>query len=326
MMGTCQKILILSDESSEQDYAEAFLRDLPFRPVAVSSGLEASEAPGLLREAVAVLNGTAALDVDILADLDRCRVIANHSRGSVDVAAAAERGIRVANVRMCDEQEIVEHLLELVFALWLGISPPCSWRPAQKSSTSGSFSAIPTLKGMRLGICGCHRVLPELIDQARSLGFEILVHGRREFSSGSGAESVDLGTLLRRSDFLIAHDMLSGADGPRLGERDFRMMKPKARLVYGGCPEMLDVEALARALRDGWISGAAMNVPVLDPASFAERFDKSPNALVTPYACVDGFPRGSDRLALEHAVDLVIRALGWGNPDDVADMVVAERS
>ncbi len=301
------KILILADKLDSVENEAEFLA--PFSPEVriLATGGEDESILGL--KADVVLNTAFALNGNAVEEMRRCRLLVNCDRGTANVARAAERGIRIMNVRPYEPAEVADHFMEMVFALWLGILPAGAWRPWENPARDAR-TEIPSLRGMRLGIYGCEEVLCELVDRTLNLGFQVLVHSGRKVPPRDEVTIVPFETLLRESDFLILHSSPSRPGKVAFGEREFRMMGPQARLVHGAEPSLVDEEALARALAEGWIGGAALSMPILDPMRLLQRFPRTGNVLFSSCAYADGLLRRSQRSVREFAAQAVLRDLG----------------
>ncbi len=142
------------------------------------------------------------------------------------------------------------------------------------------------LLGKTLGIIGFGRIGRVVARIARGIGMRILVYDVIKFAAedlaGYGAEQVGLEELLARSDFVTIHVPLKEDTRLLIGERELRMMKPTAYLINTARGGVVDEKALKRALREGWIAGAALDVFSEEPPRDLELLS-IPNLIATPH-------------------------------------------
>lgn len=241
---------------------------------------------------------------DVLAELD-VKLIANVAVGfdNIDVAAATERGILVSNT----PDVLTDTTADFAFALLMATARRVV--EAHQFVHAGKWQrwAIDMLVGQdvhhkTLGVLGMGRIGEAMA--RRSAGFEMRVL----YSGGSSERytKVSKEELLRESDFVSLHVPLSDATRHYIGERELRMMKPTSILINTARGPVVDEAALVRALREGWIGGAGIDVferePQIDPGLL-----NLPNAVLAPHigsASVDT-RRGMSMIAAQNAVDAI---------------------
>ncbi len=240
------------------------------------------QADGLLSVHMKV--GPALLDL-----APRLKIISHYGVGydDIDVAAASARNIVVANAPNSVTESTAEMSLALMLALGRRIvelnqrikSPAgLSWGLMQNLGTS--------LVGRKLGIIGLGRIGKALARRARALGMEILYHNRRplpsEEETAYGAKYCSLEALLTSADFVSVHAPLTESSHHLLNAAAFRTMKKTAFLVNTSRGAVLDQEALIRALQDGEIAGAALDVLDGEP-HVPEVLKRLDNVILTPH-------------------------------------------
>lgn len=245
---------------------------------------------GRIGDAGIVLGNKVGLTAEVFEACPSIRFIGLTATGTdnVDIEAARRHGIAVANIRAYCTQSVVEH----VFGCLLNLSHSLG-RYAQ-DVRDGAWSQaenfclithpIRELSAMTLGLVG-HGELARGVERiARAFNMEVLVAARP--GSGEVPEGrVSLDDLLARADVVSLHCPLNDATRGLLGAAEFRKMKDTAVLINTARGGLVDSQALADALRDGVIAGAAVDVlPQEPPVTGDPLLDyEGDNLIVTPH-------------------------------------------
>lgn len=239
--------------------------------------------PEALRERVQDAEGllsmlTDTIDAELIAAAPRLRAISNYAVGTdnVDLAAATARGIPVGNT----PEVLTDSTADLAVALMLGISRRiCEGERAVRAGEWRTWS--PTwllgrdLHSSTVGIVGGGRIGTAVARRLEGFGCEVLVAGR----SGT----TPLAELLERADYVSLHVPLTEDTRGLIGEAELGAMKDTAYLVNTARGPVVDQSALARALREGWIAGAALDVTDPEPLPPDDPLLDAPNLLVIPH-------------------------------------------
>ncbi len=217
----------------------------------------------------------------------RCRVIARYGIGvdNVDVAAATERGIVVTNVPDYCVEEVSDHALALLLA--------CARKVAllDRGVRAGRWEArdavpIRRLRGQVLGLVGFGKIPRLLAAKARALGLAVLAcdpYLDAATCEAHGARKVELGELLDQADFVSVHAPLTPQTRGLIGEAELRRMKPTAYLINTARGPIVQEAALLRALEEGWIAGAALDVLESEPPPAGHPLLRAPQVVLTPH-------------------------------------------
>ena len=239
-----------------------------------------------LRDATIAIDNKVSLREAALAQLPKLKLIALAATGSdcIDKAYCRAHGIAVSNIRDYATDTVPEHVLALIFALRRSLIPYDRDIRRGKWRTVGQFcyfdQPIGQIAGSTLGIVGFGALGRALAARAKALGMDILVHTR---SGGDG--TVDLDTLLGRSDVVSLHCPLTPATRNLIGPRELGLMKPGAILINTARGGLVDEAALAEALTAGRIAGAGIYVLTEEPpvnGNVLLDLDL-PNLIVTPH-------------------------------------------
>ena len=258
----------------------ATVLDLRDRPLA------SIRAELVIADAV-MTEGIERLDGETVRSLQRCRVISVYAVGTdrIDVAAAEERGITVANVPDYCTTEVAEHTMALILAAWRKL--PRAERVA-RSGTLALNELLPLhrLHGKTLGLLGLGRIAREVAVRAKAFGLQVIAHD--PFVDAAAAEQLGVALcsfdeLLATSDVLSIHVPLSDDTRGCIDSRALALMPAGAFLVNAGRGGVVDEAALLDALLSGHLAGAALDVLTSEPADPAHPLLALDSVLATPH-------------------------------------------
>jgi D-3-phosphoglycerate dehydrogenase len=223
-----------------------------------------------------------------LAGLPRLRIISRYGIGmdNVDIPAATELGIWVANVPGFCAPEVAEHALAMLLACHRRLfALDRSVRDGRWDVTAVAGSTR-RLDDATLGIVGFGTIGRRLADHATGLGLRVLAHSPRSaarHAAEHGATSVDLATLLRESDYVVLLCPLRPETRHLIGPVTLSLMKPTAYLVNVSRGGLVDEPRLVEALADGRLAGAALDVFEREPLPDDSPLRRLPNVLLSPH-------------------------------------------
>jgi len=245
------------------------------------------EIIALAREADAILNCYANMSARVMQNLKRCRIIARYGIGvdNVDLAAATKAGILVTNVPDYCVDEVSDHALALLLALARKIVT------ADAGVKSGTWNVtahaeIRRLRGQTLGLLGFGKIAKVLASKVQPLGMKVLVYDpylKPELIAQHGAEAASLDRLLAEADAISVHVPLSPETRNLIGQRELAHMKPTAFLINTSRGGIVDEQALAVALKEGRLGGAALDVLSAEPPPPDHPLRQAPNMILTPH-------------------------------------------
>jgi len=237
------------------------------------------------RDCEAVLGASSAKFArDVLARLPRLRFIAKLGIGvdSIDVAAATERGVVVADTpEAASVSTVAENAITMMLALYKRLT---YWTPAHMREggwRGGEFASA--LEGKTVGIVGFGRIGRAVARRLAGWDAEIIAHD--PFATPTpGDNLVDLSELLERADVVTLHCAATPENHHLIGAAALARMKRSAILVNTGRGSLVDGHALASALRENRLAGAALDVFEREPPDPADPLLSLPNVVVTPHA------------------------------------------
>jgi glycerate dehydrogenase len=234
----------------------------------------------------AVLTNKALVGREQIAALPALRYVGVLATGFnvVDVDAARERAIPVTNVPEYSTPNVVQATWALVLELTNRVGHH------DRTVHEGRWAACPDycywdgelveLAGLTLGVVGYGRIGRGVADVARAMGMRVLHHRRQ---AGGDPGCVDLDTLFRESDVVSLHCPLTPETKGLVDARRLALMKPTALLVNTARGPLVDEAALAAALNEGRIAGAAVDVLSVEPPPATNPLLAARNCVITPH-------------------------------------------
>ena len=202
---------------------------------------------------------------------------------NIDIDTATRRGIVVVNAPTGNTISAAEHTIALMLSLTRHIPQA---NASLKSGVWQRSNFIGTeVRNKTLGIIGLGNVGSEVARRARGLEMKLL--GNDPFVSSDMAQNlrvelVPLKQLLKESDFITLHLPLTTATKGLIGTKELALLKPTARIINCARGGLIDEKALAKALAEKRIAGAAIDVFAQEPTTESILFDKD-NVIVTPH-------------------------------------------
>ncbi|MEM2875473.1 MAG: phosphoglycerate dehydrogenase [Candidatus Bathyarchaeia archaeon] len=202
----------------------------------------------------------------VLEELPKLSVIVKAGVGvdNIDVEAATRFGILVANTPVpADYIGVAEGAVARILALAKRLSA-CD-RSVKQGLWLRNYDDVRGvyLRGKTLGIVGLGRIGSYVAKVMSSFGVKVLAYDpyvSKDKALLVDASLVDLDTLLSESDFVTLHAVLTPETKKMIGASQLRMMKKSAYLINTARGALVDEQALYKALREGWIAGAALDV------------------------------------------------------------------
>jgi D-3-phosphoglycerate dehydrogenase len=209
----------------------------------------------------------------IIDSLDKCKVISLGSVGvdSVDVKAASARGIPVTNIPDTFIEEVADHAMLLLLAGFRRlIVQDRMVREGRWTEGRPALLKIPRLTGQTLGFISFGRVARLVAKRAAPFGLRMIAYDPfidETLMSDHGVLPATLSEVLAQSDFVSMHAPARPEVHHMLGETHFRQMKPSAIFINTGRGPTVDEQAMIKALQEGWIAHAALDVLEKEPPS-----------------------------------------------------------
>ena len=270
-----------------------------------------------VKDATVIINSRSSVkwSKKTLAGLNKLKLIALCAIGtdSIDLDFARTNGISVANIPGKTAPIVAEHALGLMFAV-------AKRAYSQTASIlGGNWTGLDNiyLGNKTLGIIGTGNIGSEMINLAKVLGMNVIAWTRnptKERGDRLGVRYVDMNTLLQLSDVVSIHVALTPETFHLIGATELNRMKPGALLINVSRGSIIDQVALSKALMDGRIGGAGLDVLEDEPPNVDDPIHQCENLVITPHVG-DKTPEGTELLN-EGVVDNVIAFLE-GHPQNL---------
>ena len=188
---------------------------------------------------------------------------------SIDVDVATKLGIPVTNCPDTFIEEVADHAMTLILASWRRLVVQDQMvRKGEWTKARPMLYQFPRLMGMTLGFISFGHVARAVSRRAKPFGFQMLAYDpyiEELVMSEYGVQPVSYGELLERSDIISMHAPGTKDAHHLMKEQHFRKMKKTALFVNTGRGSTVDEAALIKALQEGWIAGAGLDVMEVEP-------------------------------------------------------------
>jgi D-3-phosphoglycerate dehydrogenase / 2-oxoglutarate reductase len=262
----------------------------------------------------------AQLPPDLFDHAPRLRAVVRHGVGldMIPVEAATARGIPVANLPGSNTQTVVEYCLAAMLHLrrnLAGIDARLrsdGWAVARPLADRGT-----ELGGSTLGIVGVGAIGSRLATIASALGMRVLGLTRRPGSLPAGVQAADKNALFAQSDVVVLCCPLTEQTRGLVDADTVAGMKRDAILINVARGPVIDTAAVLRALREGRLGGAALDVHDKQPLTGDEPLFDAPQLLLTPH--VAGISDTSMRAMSQGTIDTLLALLRGERPSNVVN-------
>jgi D-3-phosphoglycerate dehydrogenase len=227
----------------------------------------------------------------------------------VDVAAATERGVTVANNPAFCREEVSDHAVMLILAAARRLPKLVHRLDTHGWEMRAGYAEMgytPRVKGSTLGFVGFGAIARLTAHKLANFQMQLLAYDPylpADVVRQHGAEPVSLDELCQRSDIVSMHALLNEETRGMLRAEHFQQMPPHAWVVNTSRGATIDEAALIAALREGRIGGACLDVVEREPAAPDNPLLTMPNVLLTPHtanysneALVDQVRQGADEV------------------------------
>ena len=232
----------------------------------------------------------------------------------IDLAGAMKKGVAVFNAPFSNTRSVVELALGeiIMLARRIPVKSPKMHAGEWDKSAGGSFE----IRGKTLGIIGYGNIGSQLSVVAEAVGMKVLYYDVAEkLQLGNAVKCKTIEELLPQADVVTLHIDGRPENQDFFGAPHFARMKPGALFLNNARGHVVDVPALAAALRSGHLGGAAVDVFPHEPKTNAEAFENElrglPNVLLTPH--IGGSTAEAQRNIAEFVPERLMEYINTGN-------------
>lgn len=270
------------------------------------------------RDADAVMVSFIEMNADIIGAMEKCKVIVRAGMGinNIDIPAATKKGIMVANVQKYCLEEVSDHAIALMLTLlrktaYLSrLLREGDWSPAKARP-------IPRLDTLTFALYGLGGISSRVAAKAKVFGMRVVSYDPflpDAYFEEMGVERVETEEdLFRRADVLSVHLPLTPGTAGIISYEKMKLMKPTAVFLNTARGGLVDEPGLIRALREGVISGAGLDVLAEEYPDMSNPLFQMDNVIITPHIAY--YSEGSDVDLRNYACDQIVQALEQGEPE-----------
>jgi (S)-sulfolactate dehydrogenase len=261
-----------------------------------------------------VVRNRTPVDAALLAAAPKLKAVGRLGVGldNIDVPAYEARGVEVISARGANATSVSEYAVTMAMALLRGRAYYGTERLIAGEWPRQEFGSGLELAGKTLGIIGLGSIGSTLARKMRALDMRVIATDPYLADTNENwnlAEKVSLDTLLATSHVVTLHCPLNDETRGMIGAKEIARMRPGAMLINAARGGMVDHRALAAALKDGRLGGAAIDVFPVEPIVTEEAltFAGVPNVILTPH--ISGVTRESNHRVSTMTVEGVLRVL-----------------
>ncbi len=282
----------------------------------------AEQVVAACRDADALLVQWAPITSEVIAALDRCRVIVRYGIGvdNVDLKAAAARGIAVCNIPDYCLDEVAEHSLALALALARQLPQ------TDAAVRAGTWKItpprpFPALRDVVFATAGYGRIARAVLERARPFGFRLAAYDPfvKAEAFAPDIRKLEKDDLFREAGVLSLHLPLTPETRHFVGRSELAAMRPEAIVVNTARGGLIDTAALAEALAAGRLHGAGIDVFEAEPLPAGHPLRTAPNAILTSH--VAWYSGGSVPVLQRKAAEEAVRGARGEQPLNVVNGV-----
>ncbi len=281
-----QKIVITDFEYASLEEEKSVFEGMDIEFLAVQCVTE-EDVIAAAKDAVGIINQYAPITRRVIEELECCKVISRYGVGvdTVDVEAATENGIIVANVTDYCWDEVSDHAMALLLT--------CARKVVDLNRTvkSGQWDykcgvPIYRLRERVLGLVGFGNIPQLVAKKAQAFGLEVIAYDpfvSKETANRLGVKLLPLEEVCQLSDFVSIHAPLNQHTKGMISSSQFKEMKKEAFLINTARGPIVDEHALVKALTEGEIAGAALDVVEDEPIQKGHPLLQMENVILNPH-------------------------------------------
>ncbi len=272
----------------------------------------ASELPALVADADAVIAQFAPVNAEVIASMQKARVIVRYGIGvdNVDLAAARAKGIPVCNVPDYCIDEVADHTLAFILATTRQVVSNSNAVKGGKWGLATPLDQMKALRDLAVGVVGFGRIGREVVARLRPFRCRILVYdpiAKPADIEAAGGTLVALRDLLSLADVITLHCPSTAETRGMLNSESLAQTRPGVSIINLARGDLIDPNALTEALQSGHVGAAALDVFNPEPIPADHPILKLDNVIVASHIASTSVP--AVRKLRETAARLALMAL-----------------
>jgi D-3-phosphoglycerate dehydrogenase len=320
------KIVMADSISPDLEIEKSVLKEIDGELI-LSPSKNPEDIIKLAKDADALVTTYAQITREIIEKMEKCKIIVRTGIGfdNIDIKAASEKGIYVANVPDYCWDEVSDHAMSLILALQRKILT------LDKEVKNGNWSfekakPILGLRGQTLGLIGFGNIPKTLAKKAQAFGFNIVASDpfvTQEAADSYNVKMMPQEELIKISDVISFHAPLTDDTYHTANEEFFNLMKNSAFLINTARGPLVDASALYNALKGNKIAGAALDVMEIEPPVKDNLLLTLDNIILTPHTAF--YSEASSLNLRKLAYEEVVRVLKGNTPKNCVNRKMLEK-
>lgn len=285
------KAVFLDYASLDQNDLDTSALSSAFTELQLFASTDASEVLARVRDADVIISNKVIIDAATMQHCAKLKLILISATGTnnIDLEQARQQGVVVCNCQGYGTSSVAQHTLALMLALATSLMQYDQAVRQGKWNTATQFCLldfpIVDLSGKTLGIIGYGELGKAVAKLAEAFGMKVLI-AALPHRPNVDASRIALANLLPQVDFLTLHCPLTEQTQDLIAEQELALMKNSAFLINCARGGLVNEQALATALRQGMIAGAATDVLTVEPPKNGNVLLSAdiPNLIITPHS------------------------------------------
>ena len=275
--------------------------------------------------AVTLDTTTGPLTPEIIDQMKSCKLIVTLSIGydHINLEAASRRGIYVCNVADYCIEEVADHTLGFIIAV--------SRKMHRLTKLGADFEGyqkvgvVHRLRGRTLGLIGVGKIGKAVAARASAFGLEVIAYDPYVTeASVPGVRLVNLNELLRKSDIISIHSVLTQETRHMISTPQFRMMKDRVHIINCGRGGIVDHDPFIDALKSGKVEGAGVDVYEKEPPDPTDPLLHMEQVFATPHAAFNSVEADMDRQRIP--IEQISRVLNHKPPHSIVNLTLLNKT
>lgn len=283
-----------------------------------ASKLSREEMYEACKDADAVVSTYVMIDKEFISHLEKCKILVRTGIGfnTIDIEEASRKGIMVANVRDYCIEEVGDHAVMLTLALLRKLVRMNEKVKKEHRWTVADMRPVPRISTLTIALYGLGAIGKDYAKKMKALGCRVIAYDPfvdAETFAAMGIEKYENRLdIFKEADVLSVHVPLNNETHHSVGEPELALMKPSAYVINVSRGEIIDEKALTKALREGRIAGAGLDVLESENPDLTDEIVQMEQTIITPHIAY--YSTGSELSLQELSAVQAVQGLIDGKP------------